>query len=79
MPKKRSNIMNKEEKSESRKQSIESNKISMGSEMNNTECCGKPTSMGCPQGHWMNKMHMRSDKTEMETAPEAKPETPPSK
>ena len=35
--------------------------------------------MGCPQGQWMNKMHMRGDKNRPENVPEEKPEAPAAK
>jgi hypothetical protein len=44
-----------------------------------SECYGNPSFMGCPQSHWMNKMHMRGEKGEMEPAPQPKSETPPAK
>jgi len=47
--------------------------------MNKTECCGNTSSMGCPQGQWMNKMHMRGDKNRPENVPEEKPEAPAAK
>jgi hypothetical protein len=50
-----------------------------GHMMNKMECRGNPAFMGCPQGHWMNKMHMPGDKNRPENVPEQKPETPPAK
>ena len=47
--------------------------------MNKMECRGNPAFMGCPQGQWMNRMHMRGEKNETENVPEAKPETPTAK
>jgi hypothetical protein len=44
-----------------------------------SECYGNTSFMGCPQGHWMNRMHMRGEKNQQENVPEQKPETPPSK